>query len=360
MKILHLIYDHINNPWVGGGGAVRVYEIYKRLSQKGYKITVVSGKYPKAIDYNVNENFKYKFIGISKNYILSTFSYAFYGTRFLKQHCKDFNIIVEDFAPWNPLFSYKLKDKKPVILQTHHKEGKNILRRYKLFGLPFYYIESLYPKKFDNIITVSEISKKKFGIKDTVVISNGIDEIFLEYQDANKSNKFYCLFLGRIDFYHKGIDILLEAFKDLDIPLYIAGSGKDIDKLKITKENIRYIGYVSNEDKISILKNAKFLIVPSRYEGQGVVVLESAAVGTPVIVSDIAELNFTVEGGFGISFKKENAKDLREKVLYLWNNNDLLGKMSLNAINFAKNYTWDTIADQYEKYLLKVFNDKKF
>lgn len=360
MKILHLIYDHINNPWVGGGGAVRVNEIYKRLSQKGYKITVVSGKYPKAIDYNVNENFEYKFIGISKSYILSTFSYAIYGREFLKKHWKDFDIIVEDFAPWNPLFSYKLKDKKLVILQTHHKEGKNILRRYKLFGLPFYYIENLYPRKFNNIIIVSEISKKKFGVKNAIIISNGVDEIFLEHQDTNKSNKSYCLFLGRIDFYNKGIDTLLEAFKDLDISLYIAGSGKDIDKLKIKKENIKYLGYVSKEEKVNILKNARFLIVPSRYEGQAVVVLESAAVGTPVVVSDIPELNYVVESGFGISFKKEDAKDLKEKVLYLWNNNDLLNKMSLEAVNFAKNYTWNTIANQYEKYLLKVFNDKKF
>lgn len=360
MKILHLIYDHINNIWVGGGGAFRVYEIYKRLSQKGHKITVISGKYPKAKDYKVNENFEYKFVGIPKNYILSTFSYAFFGRRFLKDHWKDYDIIIEDFAAWNPLFSYKLQDKKPVILQTHHKEGKNILRRYKIFGLPFYYIENIYPKNFSNIITVSEISKIKFGIKDAVVISNGVDELFFKYQDINKSSKSYCLYLGRIDFYNKGIDTLLEAFKDLDIPLYIAGSGKDIDKIKTIKGNIKYLGYLSKEEKIDILKNAKFLIVPSRYEGQAVVVLESAAVGTPVIVSDIPELRYAVEGGFGISFKKEDANDLKEKIRYLWNNNDLLNKMSLNAVSFAKNYTWDSIVNKYEEYLLKVINDKKF
>ena len=55
MKILHFAYDHINNYWFGGGGAVRVYEIYKRLSEKGYKITVVSSGFPKAEDYKVNE-----------------------------------------------------------------------------------------------------------------------------------------------------------------------------------------------------------------------------------------------------------------------------------------------------------------
>ena len=50
IRILHLIYDHINNPWVGGGGAVRVYEIYRRLADK-HDIEVVSGKYPGAENY---------------------------------------------------------------------------------------------------------------------------------------------------------------------------------------------------------------------------------------------------------------------------------------------------------------------
>ncbi|NTU41942.1 MAG: glycosyltransferase family 1 protein, partial [Nitrospirales bacterium] len=50
MRIVHCIYDHIRNPWVGGGGAVRMFEIYRRLSQR-HRITVICGKYPGARDY---------------------------------------------------------------------------------------------------------------------------------------------------------------------------------------------------------------------------------------------------------------------------------------------------------------------
>jgi len=82
MKILHLIYDHINNPWVGGGGAVRVYEIYKRLADRHY-ITIVCGKYPEAKDYEEG-NLRFHFVGTSKNnYVLSTFSYAVKAAQFL-------------------------------------------------------------------------------------------------------------------------------------------------------------------------------------------------------------------------------------------------------------------------------------
>ena len=45
MKICHLIYDDVNNPWLGGGGAVRAWEIYRRLAAD-HEITLVTGKFP--------------------------------------------------------------------------------------------------------------------------------------------------------------------------------------------------------------------------------------------------------------------------------------------------------------------------
>ncbi|MGD0283392.1 MAG: glycosyltransferase family 1 protein, partial [Dissulfurispiraceae bacterium] len=69
MNILHLIYDHSGNPWVGGGGAVRAYELYKRLSIR-HNVTIVCGRYPGAQDYSEG-NLKIRFVGSSKNnYVL--------------------------------------------------------------------------------------------------------------------------------------------------------------------------------------------------------------------------------------------------------------------------------------------------
>ena len=354
IKILHLIYDHIKNPWVGGGAAIRCYEIYKRLSRKAYNIKVICGNYPSASEYTINNNFLYQFIGSTKNYPMSVFSYAIATAKLIKKYYKEYDIIIEDFAPWNPIFTYRLQNNIPVVLQLHQKEEINIFKRYFIFGTPFYFIEKFYPKKFRNIIVISKTFKKKFGVQSKI-IPNGIEESY--FNQKVYTNGEYCLFMGRIDFYHKGLDILIEAIKKSNFPLYIMGKGKNLQKLSnLAKQNknIKYLGFTEGKDKINIIKKSRFLILPSRYEGQPLTIIEAAAIGKPVIVSDIPELKYVVDNNFGISFKCGDAEDLKKKIEYLWDNKHLIEKLGKKGREYAKHFTWDKIANEYEKYLMSL------
>lgn len=356
MKILHLIYDHINNPWVGGGGAVRCFEINRRLAKKGHEITVVSGNYPDGEDHE-KEGIRFKFVGSSINYIISVFSYAYEAMKFLKRHGKEYDIVIEDFAPWNPVFTKFFH--KNVILQLHQKEGINIFRRYFIFGTPFMAIESYYPKFYKNIITVSEDSKRKFKV-NAEIIPNGISDEFLI---EGISRGQYIGYLGRIDIYHKGLDLLLDALSNINLPLYIAGKGKDEKKLKSMiikkrlKDKTRLIGFVIGKDKFDFIKNAMFFVMPSRYEGQSIVTFEVAALGKPIIVSDIPEFKYVTENGFGINFRSEDVNSLREVIEYLLKNDSLIEEMGNRGKQYAKYFTWDKIAEKYERYLLKALAD---
>jgi len=353
MKILHLIYDHINNPWVGGGGAVRVYEIYKRLAPKGYDITVVSGKYPGARDYEQGD-IKFKFLGAKNNYILSTFSYAYYTSKFLRENYKFYDIIIEDFAPWNPLFSFKYQHKKLIILQIQNYLGKEIIKKYLLLGIPFYFMEKNYPKKFKNIIVVSEALKKRLNL-NVSVIPNGVEKV---YEISKTGN--YVGFIGRIDIRQKGLDLIVKVCKELKyLNFTIAGDGKDRKRfLKIINNltNIKYVGKVKGLDKDNFLQNSRFLIMPSRFEGQGIVALEAAAMGKPLIVSDIPELSYVTENGFGISFRSGDTNSLRKAIEYLWNNEKLILQMGEKGRQFAKQFTWDRIAEEYENYINEILD----
>mgnify|MGYP001626331915 CR=1 FL=1 len=348
MRIVHFIYDHINNPWVGGGEAVRAFEIYRRLAKKGYQITVVSGNHPKAQE-GEKEGIKFLFLGSDKNYIISTFSYALRAKSFLDKHYRDYDLIVEDFAPWNPIFAYRYQDKKPVVLQIHHYEGINILKKYFLFGLPFFLVERFYPKRYRHIISVSEFLNKVYKIK-AQIIPNGVNKVESSFELGH-----YVAYLGRLDITQKGLDLLAKAIKELKrIKFKIAGDGKDREKfLKMVDgcKNVEYLGRLTGEEKFNFIKGSKFLVMPSRYEGQGIVALESASCGKPVIVSDIPVFSYVVQGGFGISFRKDDPKDLTEKIKFLYERDDLVLEMGKRGIEFAKEHTWDKISQLYEEYI---------
>jgi len=357
MKILHCIYDHTGNPWVAGGGAVRAYELNRRLARK-HDVTIVSGKYPSSMDYEEG-SLKFRFVGTaSNNYVLSTFSYAYQAARYIRAHRDDADVVVEDFAPYNPLFSFLTARK--ALLQLHQREGLTHLKKYFLLGVPFYLLERFYHKAFAYIIVLSEGIRKNFCVSgNAAIIPNGFDPA-LFYEPPEDQG--FLLFLGRLHINQKGLDTLRDALTALnnDMRLVLAGGGKDKAQVKklfnavTAKGAIHFPGYVSGRQKIDYLKNCSIMVMPSRYEGQPLTLFEAAACGKPVVVSDIPELHFAVEAGFGVSFRTGDATDLAEKIDFLRNDTALRQKMGRKAREYAKDYTWDRIAEKYEEFLLRV------
>lgn len=350
MKILHLIYDYVRNPWVGGGGAVRVYELSRRLAGRGHEITVVSGRYPGAEDYDEG-TLRFRFVGSAKSYILSTFSYALSAARLVRQTGGGYDLVIEDFAPWNPVFS-RFLTKTPTVLHVNHREGLNILKRWGVAGIPFYMIEALYPRLFKRVTALSEGTRAKIKRPDAEVVPAGINGSLLEEGEGGKDGD-YAVFVGRLLIKNKGLDTLFEAMKALPgIRLLVVGKGRDEAKLKaMGLKNVEFAGFVSEEEKIRAVKDARLLVLPSRFEGWGIVVLEAAACGKPVVVSGIPELSFAVEGGFGLSFRPGDAKDLGEKMRLLYEDGPMRAGMGQRARRYVKDYTWESIARRYEALL---------
>ncbi|WP_461789869.1 XrtY-associated glycosyltransferase XYAG1 [Pedobacter sp.] len=109
-----------------------------------------------------------------------------------------------------------------------------------------------------------------------------------------KTTTYRLLFLSRVE-QKKGLEILFEALTKIDFPwqLTIAGSGDEnyIEQLKqeassknITK-NLRWLGHVANEQKFELIAQQDLLVLTSYNENFANVVVESLAMGTPVLVS---------------------------------------------------------------------------
>ncbi len=167
-------------------------------------------------------------------------------------------------------------------------------------------------KKYsDYFVCISDATAKDletyFDVpKDRMAVSYpGFDFALLDkYGDCEFSpklrylkNRKYVYVLGTIE-PRKNIRIVLEYIRDnpVDDELYVF-TGKEgwgltfnelLDDAKVPAEKrkqIKYLGFVSESDKILLLKNAQFSIYPSLYEGFGLPVIESMALGTPVVTS---------------------------------------------------------------------------
>ena len=151
-----------------------------------------------------------------------------------------------------------------------------------------------------------KVSFNKFGYgKDNIfVIPNGIDtfeiDSFYKDKDKDKDKDKYILFLGRFDFYGKGIDLLLEScfklkglFLENKFKLIIHGYGNKKD-LNLLSDNVnKYLlgdvvevrGPIFDADKFEVISNSSALILPSRSEGFPVSVIEALALNRFCLLS---------------------------------------------------------------------------
>jgi len=99
---------------------------------------------------------------------------------------------------------------------------------------------------------------------------------------------------------HKGLDTLREVWRGLagEAPLALvwAGAGSNARPQRVGEDHVHALGRVSPGELEWLYRNATLVLVPSRYEGFGLSLLEAGARGTPVLASDIPPLRETGEG----------------------------------------------------------------
>lgn len=125
----------------------------------------------------------------------------------------------------------------------------------------------------------------------------------------------YYLIVSRLIPY-KRIDLAVEAFNQLGLPLRIVGSGRDREALAaLAKPNVTLMGYVPDEELPGLLARCKAFIFPGR-EDFGIAPLEAQAAGRPVIAYGAGgALDSIIEGETGTFFRETTPEALAEAVL---------------------------------------------
>ncbi len=119
------------------------------------------------------------------------------------------------------------------------------------------------------------------------------------------------LFVGRLST-EKGVEIFLEAARRAGVVPTVVGDGPIGESLRARYPEARMLGWKSPDEVRGLMRQARALVFPSIwYEGQPLTVLESLAVGTPVIVSDVcAGREAVVDGRTGLWFRSGDSADL--------------------------------------------------
>lgn len=359
-KLILLDFDDIANPLLAGGQAWATYEVGRRLVEKGYKLLILSSRYPGFKD-RIEEGMYYKHIGLGSPFLrLNNLVYILILPFFIKRH--DGDLIVEYFtAPISTLLS-PLFTKLPVVAVPAMFNAKEYSHKYHL---PFHLIETFGSKLYKYFLPytkdIDERMKRLNPQIKSKIVPNGVDDAFFK---ITHSSPEYILYLGRFDLAQKGIDLLLESYKliekEIRFPLVLAGYGPDgkrireiIKKLDL-RNKVKIIGPTYKDKKMKILERTLFVSFPSKHDDLPVFSLEALAAGQPLVTFDIPEFSIFNKR---ISYKaKPFSINSYAQCLLAASKDKLLNKKRASCRAFAKKYSWEKTASEYDSFFKKILN----
>lgn len=360
MRILWINHRDPEHPHAGGA-EVRFREIAKRLVRIGYKVTLLCEKVEGLPSEEVVNGINVKRVGNKASiHLLALNHVARFGHKY--------DLIIDDIAHAVPWFS-PLVTRTPVIAQIHHVHQEVLyIELPKYIACVIARLEKALPKVYNYIITVSKSTKEelvnKFNIidKNIFVIHNGVD--LAKYKPGSKDPNPTILWVGRIKRY-KNLEDLLYAYKIIEYriknsQLIIIGSGDYEPKIRkfsseLELKNVKFLGKVSEEEKIMWMQRAWVSVSTSMIEGWGMTITEAAACGTPAVAYNVPGLRDSIiHMKTGILVEPRNLKKLVETIILLLTDENLRMRLSENAYRYSQGLDWDLITSNFVKIIEKV------
>jgi glycosyltransferase involved in cell wall biosynthesis len=152
----------------------------------------------------------------------------------------------------------------------------------------------------------------RFWQRDAVVINPPVEVSEIPYRDAPRQD-FY-LWVGRMVPY-KRADVAIRAFKELDLPLKVVGTGRDMEALqKMAGPRTEFLGFVPDEQVRELFTRCRAFIQAGA-EDFGITPVEAMAGGAPVIaINQYGPAEIVIDGKTGLFFETQTQEALVEAV----------------------------------------------
>jgi len=373
-NILLINWRDITHPQAGGA-EVHAHEIFRRIVQAGHKVCYLCSAWKGGSKREEIDG-----IEILRRGGNMTFNYTIAGCLRGELSSRPFDIIVEDVnkipfcTPWlTPL---------PRLILFHHLFGTTIFREAAFPVAAYVYlwerlIPAIYRREWAQSVSVDtaeELIAMGLARERIRVVYNGIDTVHYSPEPpggAGQSGEPYFLYLGRVKRY-KRLDLIFEAFARArtsglagNIRLLMAGTGDDYPRLERKARElgfsgeIRFLGRVSEEEKIKLLRNALAVLNSSPKEGWGITNMEAQACATPVVASGSPGLRESVRDGVsGFLFEPGNVEDFAAKLLLVAGSEALRRKLGEAAREFALTFSWDKAALSTGEYIKDILEKR--
>jgi glycosyltransferase involved in cell wall biosynthesis len=353
VRILVLNWQDHENPQAGGA-EIHLREIFSRIAGGGHQVELLCSSWPGAAA-------RVSLDGIDVHRVGSRNTYPFVARGYYSRHlaANRYDCVVEDINKI-PLFS-PLWGAGTLVALVHHLFGSTVFHEASIpvaaaVWLAERPLGALYrgiPFQAVSESTADDLVQRGIPRDSIRVIYNGVDASHLTPDPAERSPEPLFVYLGRLKKY-KRVDIIIRAFAELSdtsARLEIAGAGDYRASLERLVESlglgsrVKFLGFVSEDEKLHLLRRAWASLLASPKEGWGISNLETAACGTPVIATNSPGVRESVvHEKTGFLVPPGDAREMARGMKRLLASPSLVGELGAGGRRFAGGFTWDRSA----------------
>jgi glycosyltransferase involved in cell wall biosynthesis len=363
VKLLLVNWQDRENPQAGGA-EIHLHEIFGRLASRGHDITLLCGGWSCAPQRAVLDGIKVHRVG-------TRYTFPFLARRYYERHRAELahEVLVEDINKV-PLFTTRWRSGRVMVL-IPHLFGGTVFQEASLplasmvwlaeKPLPLLYRGAPFEAISDS--TAEDLAERGIPRESIRVIYPGIDSAHYTPDPASRAAVPTFAYLGRLKAY-KGVDIVIRAFarvRHADAVLEIAGTGDyrpTLERLVHSLDlgqRVRFLGFITEEEKVRLLRRAWAMAFASPKEGWGITNLEAAACGTPVVASNSPGIRESVRAGVtGELVPHGDAGAMGAALDRFAHDRSLVESMGREARRFSETFTWERAAEQTEAHLHEI------
>ena len=363
MRILLVNWQDRENPQAGGA-ETHLHEIFGRLAARGHEVSMLCGGWPGCEPRREIDGIDVRRFGTRR-------SFRLVARRAYRDHFAtlDHDVLIEDINKM-PLSTPHWGAKRTVAVVPHLFGSTAFQELAAPLAAAVWLAERPIPWVYRNVpfeaiseSTAADLVERGIKRERIRVIYCGVDSMHFTPAPEERSATPLFVYLGRLKKY-KRVDLVIRSFAQAGIPnarLEIAGAGDfraGLERLAASLdlgERVRFLGRISEEEKLGLLRQAWALVFTSPKEGWGITNLEAAACGTPVLASDSPGIRESVRHGeTGFLVRHGDVAGLANAMRGLAGSPAEVAALGARGRAFAETFTWERAADETANHLREI------